>query len=183
MSRLGRKPILLDTGVKVNISDNVVNVEGQKGKATLKLDNPKVYVEVDDGKVYVKRRSDDKEAKMYHGLYRSLLNNMIIGVSKGFSVELDIVGLGYKGSVQSDSNTLVLTVGYSHPVYYKPPDGVSVSMKGTTRIVVEGIDKAKVGQVAADLVKIRFPDSYKGAGIRYAGEQLKLKPGKAAKKK
>ncbi len=181
MSRIGKKPIPVPDGVKVSVDKaNIVTVEGPKGKLTLQV-SPRIKIVVEDGQVRVERPTDLKMDKALHGLYRSLINNMIIGVTQGYRKELEMVGVGYKAQLKGKE--LVLEVGYSHPVVYPIPEGVSIQTPKPTQIVVEGIDKQKVGQVAAEIRKIRPPEPYKGKGIRYVGEKIRRKAGKAAGKK
>ncbi len=181
MSRIGKKPIPVPDGVKVSVDKaNIVTVEGPKGKLTLQV-SPRMKIVVEDGQVRVERPTDLKMDKALHGLYRSLINNMIIGVTQGYRKELEMVGVGYKAQLKGKE--LVLEVGYSHPVVYPIPEGVSIQTPKPTQIVVEGIDKQKVGQVAAEIRKIRPPEPYKGKGIRYVGEKIRRKAGKAAGKK
>ncbi len=181
MSRIGRKPIPILDKVKVSVDPaNVVTVEGPKGKLTLQV-SPRIKIVVEDGQVRVERPTDLKMDRALHGLYRSLINNMIIGVTQGYRKELEMVGVGYKAQLKGKE--LVLEVGYSHPVNYPVPDDVSIQVPKPTQIVVEGIDKQRVGQVAAEIRKIRPPEPYKGKGIRYVGEKIRRKAGKAAGKK
>ncbi len=181
MSRIGKKPIPMPYGVKVSVDKaNIVTVEGPKGKLTLQV-SPRIKIVVEDGQVRVERPTDLKMDKALHGLYRSLINNMIIGVTQGYKKELEMVGVGYKAQLKGKE--LVLEVGYSHPVVYPIPEGVNIQTPKPTQIVVEGIDKQKVGQVAAEIRKIRPPEPYKGKGIRYVGEKIRRKAGKAAGKK
>lgn len=178
MSRIGKLPISLPAGVEVKKEDRRVTVTGPKGSLTLQL-LPEVEVEVQDSNLVVKRKSDEKKAKAIHGLTRSLLNNMVIGVSSGWSKQLELVGVGYRASGGGD--TLTLQVGYSHPVVIKAPAGIQFSVAENTKITVSGIDKELVGQVAASIRAVRPPEPYKGKGIRYLGEHIRLKPGKAGK--
>lgn len=180
MSRIGKKPIEIPSSVEVKVeSDNIV-VKGPKG--SLSWSYPAgISVSVEDGKVVVSRKGDTKNEKALHGLSRSLIANMVTGVSQGYQRVLEIYGIGYRAQVQG--NRLLLTLGYSHPVEYQLPEGISATVdpKQTT-ITLTGIDKQLLGQVAANLRALRPPDPYKGKGIRYAGERLKLKVGKAGKK-
>ena len=178
MSRIGRKPIPLPPGVEVQIEGNRVTVRGARGTLTRTFD-PAMTIQQEDRKLVVQRPSDSGPHRALHGLTRSLLSSMVVGASQGFERALEISGLGYR--VQKSGEKLVLQVGYSHPVEYIPPEGISLLLDGTTRIRVQGADKGVVGQVAAELRRVRPPDPYKGKGIRYAGERLKLKPGKAGK--
>ena len=174
MSRIGKKPIEIPAGVKVAVSGNTVTVEG---KAKLSLDlPPHVAVEVADNQVVVKQASEAREAGAMHGLARSLINNMVIGVTAGFKKELQIVGVGYKAALQGSK--LNLSLGYSHPIVYQIPEGVKVTLN-ENKILVEGADKQLVGQTAAEIRRFRSPEPYKGKGIRYVDERIVLKEGKS----
>ncbi len=177
MSRIGKNPIPIPKGVQVSVSDGVVEVKGPKG--TLRQPVPGgVSVAVEDDKVQVRRSSDEPDVRALHGLLRALLANAISGVTGGFKRELDIVGVGFKAELKSPRE-LVLSLGFSHPVVYKAPEGVAISYDAkANRLTVEGIDKQKVGQVAAEIRGVRPPDVYKGKGVKYADEVLKLKAGK-----
>ena len=178
MSRIGKMPILVPQGVEVIIKGNEVRVKGPQGELSRSFD-PALSISVNDDNITVSRPSDNRIHRSLHGLTRSLLANMVEGVSKGFKKELEIVGVGYRAQKVEDK--VVLQVGYSHPVEVLPAPGVSVEVVGANRIVVQGIDKELVGDVAAKIRVIRPPDSYKGKGIRYAGERIRLKPGKSGK--
>ena len=174
MSRIGKKPIEIPSGVKVAVSGNTVTVEG---KAKLSLDLPPyVAVEVADNQVVVKQVGEAREAGAMHGLARSLINNMVIGVTAGFKKELQIVGVGYKAALQGSK--LNLSLGYSHPINYQIPEGVKVTLV-ESKIIVEGADKQLVGQTAAEIRRFRSPEPYKGKGIRYVDERIVLKEGKS----
>ena len=174
MSRIGKKAIAIPAGVKVAVSGNTVTVEG---KAKLSLDlPPHVAVEVADNQVVVKQASEAREAGAMHGLARSLINNMVIGVTAGFKKELQIVGVGYKAALQGSK--LNLSLGYSHPIVYQIPEGIKVTLN-ENRILVEGADKQLVGQTAAEIRHFRSPEPYKGKGIRYVDERIVLKEGKS----
>ena len=177
MSRIGKLPIALATGVEVRVADGVVRVKGPKGQLEQKLVR-RVRVLVEDGLVRVEREGDDKDAKAMHGLMRSLVANMVQGVTEGFRRGLEIQGVGYRAELKGKS--LVLSVGYSHPVEMSVPAGLEVAVENQTRITVSGNDKQQVGQFAANLRKIRPPEPYKGKGIRYLGEEIRRKVGKAA---
>lgn len=180
MSRIGKKPVLIPDKVSVDIKDRVVHVKGPKGELTWEhpLD---VKVSVGDSKVIVERSGDSKTDKALHGLTRSIISNMITGVSTGYQKILDIVGIGYRAQVVGDK--IVLTLGYSHPIEFYLPEGIKATVdQKQTQITLTGIDKQKLGQVAARLRALREPDAYKGKGVRYSGERLKLKVGKAGKK-
>lgn len=179
MSRIGRKPIPLPQGVEVSIEGNRVAVKGPLG--TLEREFPDgVTIEKQEGVLVVHRRSDEPRDKALHGLSRTLLNNMVIGVTQGFSKALEIVGVGYRAAKQG--RKLTLTVGYSHPVEIEPPPGIEIEVPAPTKIVVKGTDKEKVGQVAAFIRSVRKPEPYKGKGIRYEGEVIRRKAGKAGGK-
>ncbi len=179
MSRIGRSPIPLPAGVDVRVSDRHVTVTGPKG--TLERDVPEdITVRQDDGVLVVERPDDQRHHRALHGLTRSLLNNMVLGVTQGFQRDLEIVGVGYRATAQGDRR-LDLALGYSHPVVVEAPDGITFEVPAPTRITVRGIDKEAVGQVAANIRKLRKPEPYKGKGIRYAGEAVRRKAGKAAK--
>ena len=174
MSRIGKKAIAIPAGVKVAVSGNTVTVEG---KAKLSLDlPPHVAVEVADNQVLVKQASEAREAGAMHGLARSLINNMVIGVTAGFKKELQIVGVGYKAALQGSK--LNLSLGYSHPIVYQIPEGVKVTLN-ENKILVEGADKQLVGQTEAEIRRFRSPEPYKGKGIRYVDERIVLKEGKS----
>ncbi len=180
MSRLAKRPIEIPKGVEVKLEGDRLVVKGPKGQNHLKL-HPDVKVEIEDGKIWVRRPTDRKFHKAIQGTTWALIRNAVKGVSEGFSVRLEVVGLGYR--VAMKGRTLELNLGYSHPIRYEPPEGVEVKVEGNNKIVVFGVDKQKVGQVAAIIRDFRRPDPYKGKGIRYEGEELKLKPGKQAGKK
>jgi large subunit ribosomal protein L6 len=185
MSRIGRAPITVPPKVQVNwTNDNLVTVKGPKGQLSYQVD-PALSLKLEDGTLTVSRPSDSKEHKAIHGLYRSLVNNMVVGVTTGYTKQLEIHGVGYRAAKMGE--TLVVQVGYSHPVEVQPPDGISFTLDGVdpatkaTRVSVLGIDKQLVGAVAADIRRIRKPEPYKGKGIRYAGEAIRRKAGKAGK--
>lgn len=175
MSRIGKAPIELSEGVEVTVKGNTVHVKGPKGELEQET-RPEIEVEVKDGQVVFSRSSDEKQIRAYHGLTRALVANMVDGVTKGYRKALEIQGVGYRADMRG--GTLVLTVGYSHEVEYPQPDGITITTPSQTQIVVEGIDKQKVGQVAAELRAVRPPEPYKGKGIRYEGEQIRRKAGK-----
>ena len=178
MSRIGKEPISVPSDVQVSIEGRSVGVTGPKG--SLDLDLPgEINVRQEDGTVLVERPNDDRKNKALHGLTRSLINNMVIGVSEGFKKELEIVGVGYRAAKSGDG--LELQLGFSHPVKVKAPDGITFDVPEPTQIIVSGINKEVVGQVAADIRSYRKPEPYKGKGIRYAGEYVARKTGKAAK--
>ena len=179
MSRIGNKPVAVLDGVTVSLAGRTVAAEGPKGKLQLEH-RPEVEVRLEaDGKqVVVTRRSDERSARAYHGLTRSLINNMVMGVKNGYEKRLEIVGVGYIGSIQG--NELALRVGFANEIKKTVPPGLDVTCPDQTHIVVQGCDKQQVGQFAAEVRAVRKPEPYKGKGIRYQGEQVKLKPGKAA---
>ncbi|MEL6898332.1 MAG: 50S ribosomal protein L6, partial [Planctomycetota bacterium] len=171
MSRIGNKPVEILRGVDVNIAGNVVTVKGTKGELSLTM-RPEVSAQVDDGKVLVARCDDAKPSKAFHGLTRSLIANMIEGVAKGYEKKLEVVGVGYIASLSGD--TLQLRVGYANELHKKVPAGLTVTCPDQTHIVVQGCDKQLVSQFAAEVRALRKPEPYKGKGIRYQGEQVKL---------
>ncbi|MBE3550195.1 MAG: LSU ribosomal protein L6p (L9e) [Brockia lithotrophica] len=178
MSRIGRKPIPIPPGVSVSLEGRRVSVKGPKGTLELEV-HPEVEVAVEDGSLVVRRKGDEKFQRAMHGTTRALLANLVEGVTKGFEVRLDIVGVGYRA--QKQGKKLVLSLGYSHPVEFDPPEGIEFDVPQPTKIVVRGIDKQKVGLVAANVRAARPPEPYKGKGIRYEGEEVHLKAGKAGK--
>ena len=179
MSRIGKLPVHIVSGVTITVDEhNVVTVKGPKGELTQRV-SPEMLLEQENGVLTVKRPSDDKQHRALHGLTRSLINNMVVGVSTGFEKKLEIVGTGYRA--QMDGKDLVLNVGYSHPVRFAKMDGIEFETPAPTKITVKGIDKQKVGQVAADIRKTRAPEPYKGKGIRYEGEFVRRKEGKTGK--
>ncbi len=177
MSRIGKMPVVLPKGVEVKQANGTLSVKGPKGTLELTA-HRKMSVIIDDGEVRVERPSDDKEDRALHGLTRSLIANMVLGVTEGFAKTLEIVGVGYRAEVKGKNVTL--TLGFSHTIDYKPADGVNLECPNQTTIVVSGIDKQKVGQVAADIRAFRPPEPYKGKGIRYQGEHVRRKAGKTA---
>jgi large subunit ribosomal protein L6 len=178
MSRIGKEPITIPSGVDVTIGGSVVTVKGPKGTLTQDV-HEAVTVDVSDGQVLVTRSSDQREHRALHGLTRALIANMVTGVTEGYRRDLEIVGVGYRAAARG-SNGLTIQVGYSHPVEVDAPEGITFEVPAPTRISVIGYDKQLVGQVAANIRKIRKPEPYKGKGIRYAGEQVRRKSGKAA---
>lgn len=175
MSRIGKLPIAIPQGVKVAVTADLITVEGPKGK--LEQDyKPDVSIKVEESKVTVIVNKDSKTAHSYHGLYRSLINNMVVGVSQGFSKSLIINGVGYRSEVKND--ILILNLGYSQPIDYYIEEGITIICEGT-KITVSGIDKQKVGQVSADIRSLRPPEPYKGKGIRYDNENIRRKIGKS----
>lgn len=178
MSRIGRQPIDVPSGVTVQSADGQINVKGPKGTLTHFVPEH-VGVKLDGGKLVVERDSDARQARANHGLMRAIVRNMVVGVSKGFDRRLEIVGVGFRAEVKGKN--LVLNLGYSHPIEYGIPEGISVAVGKDNSITVSGIDKQRVGQAAADIRAFRKPDAYKGKGIRFAGEYIRIKAGKSAK--
>ena len=185
MSRIGRTPIVVPANVQVNwTEENLVTVKGPKGELSCPVDSD-LTLKLEDGQLLVARPSDDKVQRAKHGLYRTLINNMVVGVTTGYTKQLEIHGVGYRAA--KVGNNLVIQVGYSHPVEVQPPDGITLAVDGVdaatkaTKLSVSGIDKQLVGQVAATIRHIRKPEPYKGKGIRYAGEKVRRKAGKAGK--
>ncbi|MGH3186428.1 MAG: 50S ribosomal protein L6 [Streptosporangiaceae bacterium] len=178
MSRIGRLPVTIPSGVRVDVEGRAVTVQGPKGTLQLTVPEP-IDVVREDGVVRVTRPNDEGPVRALHGLSRTLIANMVTGVTDGYSKTLEIVGVGYR--VQAKGSDLEFSLGYSHPVPVVPPEGISFRVETPTRFVVEGIDKQKVGEVAAQIRKLRKPDPYKGKGVRYQGEQIRRKVGKAGK--
>ncbi len=177
MSRVGKNPIGLPEGVEVKINRGAVEVTGPKGNLSGVV-NPDLKIEIKDGELTVSRPNDSKHFKSLHGLYRSLLNNMIEGVTNGFEKKLEIVGVGYKAEI--NKNRLNLQLGFSHPIVFLPPEGVEIVATDPTHVSVRGIDKQLVGQVAAKIRSFRPPEPYKGKGVRYVDEYIRRKAGKTA---
>lgn len=185
MSRIGRAPITVPPKVQVNWNEeNVVTVKGPRGELSSQVDRD-LTLKLEDGQIQVIRPSDSKEHRSKHGLYRTLVNNMVVGVTTGYTKQLEIHGVGYRAAKMGDN--LVIQVGYSHPVEVQPPPGISFTIDGVdaatkaTKLSVSGIDKQLVGEVAATIRRVRKPEPYKGKGIRYAGEKIRRKAGKAGK--
>jgi large subunit ribosomal protein L6 len=179
MSRIGNAPVPVPSGVEINVSGADITVKGPKG--TLEHTMPEtISIELEDGTATLSRANDERQSKALHGLTRSLLNNMVIGVSEGFRKDLEIVGVGYRANAKG-KNKLELALGFSHPVTVEAPDGIEFDVPEPTKIGVIGIDKQVVGQVAAEIRAYRKPEPYKGKGVRYAGERIVRKAGKAGK--
>jgi large subunit ribosomal protein L6 len=178
MSRIGNKPIELPDGVDIKIDGNHVKVKGSKGELERSF-NDRIGIDLEDGVLTVTRPDDERESRALHGLSRALLNNMVVGVSDGFRKELEIQGVGYRATLMGSG--IELLVGFSHPVEIEAPEGITFEVPDQTKIVISGIDKEQVGQVAANIRKVRPPEPYKGKGIRYAGEYVRRKAGKAGK--
>lgn len=179
MSRIGKMPITVPAGVTVTIEDNHVTVKGPKGELTRQI-NKNMKLTMDNGVITVERPDDEKESRSLHGLSRTLINNMIIGVTQGFSKTLEINGVGYRATKQGQN--INFTLGFSHPVVKEPPAGITFEVPAPNKIVVSGADKEVVGAVAADIRTLRPPEPYKGKGIRYEGEHVRRKIGKAGAK-
>lgn len=184
MSRIGKQPIALADNVEFSVdADNVVNIKGAKGSSSLRV-HPEISIEKVENEILVKRNAETKEQRSLHGLYRSLIDNMVKGVSEGYVKQLEIVGVGYRASMNGD--VLELALGYSHPIFFVPPAGITVEVDTKARknvtIIVSGIEKELVGQVAAKIRSFRKPEPYKGKGIRYVDEKIRRKAGKSAAK-
>ncbi|HEY0798567.1 MAG TPA: 50S ribosomal protein L6 [Candidatus Baltobacteraceae bacterium] len=178
MSRIGKLPITIPGNVTVNVADSVVHVKGPKGELSQHI-LPVVAVTLEDGKALIARKGDDKPSRSAHGLTRTLIANMVEGVTKGFRKSLEIQGVGYR--VAKAGEKLNLSLGYSHPIVFEAPQGIAFTVEGTTKIHIDGIDKQRVGQTAAEIRDLRAPEPYKGKGIRYEGEFVRKKLGKAGK--
>ncbi len=177
MSRIGRKPLSPPSGVKIEKKGPIITVHGPKGELSAKVPDS-IGVEIKEGEIRVSRSSDLKSQKALHGTWRALINNMIKGVTQGFQKKLEIVGVGYKAEVKGKK--IQFALGYSHPILFDPPKGIKVEIPAPTNIVISGIDKQLVGQVAAKLRSFRPPEPYKGKGVKYEGEYIRRKAGKAA---
>jgi large subunit ribosomal protein L6 len=179
VSRIGRLPVTVPTGVEVTIDGQDVTVKGPKGTLSHSVASPISVQRGDDGAIAVVRPDDERRSRSLHGLTRTLIANMVQGVTEGYEKKLEIVGTGYR--VQAKGSDLEFALGFSHPVVVKAPEGISFTVDGVTRLSVLGIDKQQVGEVAANIRKLRKPDPYKGKGVRYAGEHIRRKVGKAGK--
>ena len=179
MSRIGKIPVPLPKGVEVKLDPTEVSVKGPKGKLSLKLPG-RVSVEQKDGAIYVTRHGDDGMAKAFHGMTQRLIRNMVIGVTDGFSKELEIQGVGYRAAMEGTK--LSIQLGFSHPVLFDPPAGIKIEVPKPTSVIVSGYDKQQVGEVAAKIRGLRPPEPYKGKGVRYLGEKVRRKVGKTAGK-
>jgi len=180
MSRIGRLPVQIPSGVDVTIAGDQLSVKGPKGQLTMSVASPISVTKNDDGSLSVNRPDDERASRSLHGLTRTLVNNMVIGVTEGYSKTLEIVGTGYR--VAAKGNDLEMSLGFSHPVVVTAPEGISFQVESPVKFSVTGIDKQKVGEVAANIRKLRKPDPYKGKGVRYEGEVIRRKAGKAGKK-
>ncbi len=179
MSRIGKLPITVPSGVDITIDGRTVTAKGPKGTLSHTVVEPITVERDDDGTVLVKRPDDERENRAFHGLSRSLVNNIVVGVSAGYEKKLEIHGVGYR--VQLKGQNLEFALGYSHPVVIEPAEGITFAVESPTRFSVQGIDKQVVGETAANIRKLRRPDPYKGKGVRYAGEQIRRKVGKTGK--
>jgi large subunit ribosomal protein L6 len=178
MSRIGRLPIDVPASVNVTIDGSAVTVKGPKGELALTVASP-IEVKLEDGQLLVSRPDDERNSRSLHGLTRTLIANQIIGVTDGYTKGLDIVGTGYRVAV--DGQGITFALGYSHPITVQPPAGITFTVEGNNRVIVSGIDKQAVGEVAANLRKLRKPEPYKGKGVRYTGEIVRRKAGKSGK--
>jgi large subunit ribosomal protein L6 len=179
MSRIGRMPVVVPSGVDVAIDGSLVTVKGPKGTLSHTVVTP-ITVSKDDGVLTVTRPDDERESRARHGLTRTLVNNMVVGVTDGYEKKLEIVGVGYR-VLSKGPTQLEFQLGYSHPITFNAPDGITFTVESPTRLTVQGIDKQLVGEVAANIRKLRKPEPYKGKGVRYAGEHIRRKVGKAGK--
>ena len=178
MSRIGRLPVSIPSGVDIKVEGQDVNVKGPKGELSLTIPNP-ITVEMAEGNLEVRRPDDERDSRSRHGLTRSLINNMVLGVTEGYEKKMEIHGTGYR--VAARGSNLEFSLGYSHPITIEAPEGINFAVENPTRFSVQGIDKQLVGEVAANIRKLRKPDPYKGKGVRYQGEQIRRKAGKAGK--
>ncbi|MDR2019876.1 MAG: 50S ribosomal protein L6 [Treponema sp.] len=179
MSRIGKIPVKVPQGVKVSFQDEIITVEGPKGKLSQKY-HPVITFEPGEGEIVVRRVNDEKQTRAFHGLYRNLLNNMVVGVSSGFSRVLIITGVGYRAEVQG--GLLAMNLGYSNEIFVGIPEGLSVTAEAGGKVTISGIDKQRVGEFASQIRKLRLPEPYKGKGIRYEDEQIRRKVGKSGVK-
>ena len=179
MSRIGKLPIPVPSGVDVTIDGQLVTVKGPKGTLSHTVAEPITVERAEDGTLAVKRPNDERQNRALHGLTRSLVNNLVVGVTQGYEKKLEIHGVGYR--VLARGSDLEFSLGFSHPVKVSPPEGITFTVEAATRFSVQGIDKQRVGEVAANIRKLRKPDPYKGKGVRYAGEKIRRKVGKTGK--
>jgi large subunit ribosomal protein L6 len=179
MSRIGKLPVPVPSGVDVQVQSNTITVKGPKGTLSHVVVDP-LTIEQSEGALEIKRPDDQRQSRALHGLTRTLVNNMVVGVTDGYEKKLEIVGVGYR-VLSKGPTQLEFQLGYSHPITFNAPDGITFSVEGPTRLGVQGIDKQLVGEVAANIRKLRKPEPYKGKGVRYAGEQVRRKVGKAGK--
>ena len=179
MSRIGKQPVLVPAGVDITIDGQNLSVKGPKGALELSVAEPITVSRSEDGTILVARPDDERRSRSLHGLSRTLVANLITGVTEGYTTKLEIFGVGYR--VQQKGSNLEFALGYSHPVIIEPPDGITFAVESPTKFSVTGIDKQKVGQISAVIRRLRRPDPYKGKGVRYAGEQIRRKVGKTGK--
>ncbi len=179
MSRIGKQPIVIPSGVEVSIDGQQVSVKGPKGTLDLQVAEPITVARNDDGAIVVTRPDDDRHNRSLHGLSRTLVSNLVTGVTEGYTIKMEIFGVGYR--VQARGSDLEFALGYSHPVLITAPDGVTFAVETPTKFSISGIDKQKVGQIAANIRRLRKNDPYKGKGVRYEGEQIRRKVGKTGK--
>lgn len=179
MSRIGKKPVTILNGVKINHTDNTLEVSGPKGNLSMQVSN-EVSVAVENNEVVFTRKDNVAKSRALHGLYRALMQNMVTGVTEGFTRKLDLIGIGYRAELRGD--TLVLMLGYSHPIVFNAPQGIKIELPTATSVVISGVDKQLVGQVAAKIRSFRPPEPYKGKGIKYDNEVIRRKAGKTASK-
>lgn len=177
MSRVGKQPIQIPESVDLNIKEDVVTAKGPKGELSVGV-HPDLKLTLDDGTLTVERPAETQEYRAIHGLYRTLINNIVLGVTEGFEKRLEVVGVGYRAEMRGKN--LLLSIGYSHDILFKPTDNIELATEGNNTIIVRGIDKVLVGQVAAKIRSLRPPEPYKGKGVRYAGETVRRKAGKSA---
>ncbi|MEH3032715.1 MAG: 50S ribosomal protein L6 [Aeromicrobium erythreum] len=180
MSRIGKLPVAVPSGVEVTIDGQNVRVKGPKGELSHTVAEPITVARAEDGSLEVQRPDDERKSKALHGLSRTLVNNMVIGVTEGYEKKLEIVGVGYR-VLSKGPAAIELNLGFSHPVPFEAPEGITFTVESPTKLTVQGIDKQRVGEVAANIRKIRKPEPYKGKGVRYAGERILRKAGKAGK--
>ena len=178
MSRVGNAPIAIPNGVETKIDGRNVEVKGPKGTLSLELPEP-ITASIEDNQILVSRPDDHRKHRALHGLSRSLVNNLVVGVTEGYKINMEIFGVGYR--VQQKGKDLEFSLGYSHPILIEAPEGITFSVDGNTKFAIEGSDKQQVGQIAANIRRLRKDDPYKGKGIRYAGEQIRRKVGKTGK--
>ena len=178
MSRVGNAPIAIPNGVEVKINGQVVEVKGPKGSLNFEMPEP-ITAAVEDNEIVVSRPDDHRKHRALHGLSRSMVNNLVVGVTEGYKINMEIFGVGYR--VQAKGKNLEFSLGYSHPILIEAPEGISFAVDGNTKFSIEGIDKQQVGQIAANIRRLRKDDPYKGKGIRYEGEQVRRKVGKTGK--
>ncbi|OIR44608.1 50S ribosomal protein L6 [Corynebacterium sp. NML120713] len=178
MSRVGNAPIAIPNGVEVKVNGQVVEVKGPKGSLNFEMPEP-ITAAVEDNEIVVSRPDDHRKHRALHGLSRSMVNNLVVGVTEGYKINMEIFGVGYR--VQAKGKNLEFSLGYSHPILIEAPEGISFAVDGNTKFSIEGIDKQQVGQIAANIRRLRKDDPYKGKGIRYEGEQIRRKVGKTGK--